>query len=121
MINIFLEKIIKWSTNQKKILKVYLVGSHANNTAKYDSDIDIILLTDDPDFYIKNKNWIYEFGNVKNIKIEYYGKVTSLRVWYKNSFEIEFGITNNSWDKYPLDLGTEQVLKKGYKILYIKK
>lgn len=48
---------------------------------------------------------------------QYYGTCTSIRVWYKNGQEIEFGIVDPAWMKKPLDTGTKKVLRDGYKVI----
>jgi len=119
-VDIFLNKIIEWSKTQTNISRVYLVGSYANNTAEDNSDIDLVFIADKPDNYLNNKDWIYQFGKVEKINIENYARLQSLRVFYKESFEVEFGITDYKWDKLPLDKGTEIVLNNGYSLLYEK-
>ena len=54
-------------------------------------------------------------------KIEYYGACTSIRVWYQDENEIEFGMVDHSWISLPLDSGTRKVLTEGYKIIIDKK
>ena len=45
-------------------------------------------------------------------------KVTSLRVFYLEGPEIEFGITTPDWINLPLDFGTRKVIKDGIVILF---
>ena len=52
---------------------------------------------------------------------EYYGACTSIRVWYKDGIEVEFGIAEPSWLTMPLGIGTYQVLSDGYKLIVDKK
>ena len=51
----------------------------------------------------------------------YYGACTSIRVWYKDGPEVEFGIVEPSWMSMPLDDGTHKVLSDGYKVVIDKK
>lgn len=53
------------------------------------------------------------FGIVCNSKIECYGTCTSIRVWYQDENEIEFGIVDPSWISLTLDSGTRKVLTEG--------
>ena len=48
---------------------------------------------------------------------EYYGACTSIRVWYEDGREVEFGIVEPPWISMPLDNGTYRVLSDGYKII----
>lgn len=44
----------------------------------------------------------------------------TLRVWYKNGFETEYGIAEPSWIDKPFDPGTHKVLSDGHKLLINK-
>jgi len=87
---------------------------------KETSDIDLCILTTEKSEIISNLNIFYQFGNSEKVNIEYYGAVTSIRVWYRNGFEVEYGIAEISWIDRPLDSGTHQVLSDGYKIIVDK-
>ena len=117
----FIAKFIDWVTTQSHIEAVALVGSYANGTASEESDIDLILLVTDPDKLIDDIKWVYQFGVVSDNQIEHYGKVTSIRVWYSNGPEVEFGITYPTWASSPLDSGTQQVIDNGMKVLFERK
>lgn len=47
-------------------------------------------------------------------------RCTSLRVRYDNECEAEFGYVEPSWIKLPLDMGTQTVLRVGYKVVIDK-
>ena len=117
----FIVKFIDWVTTQSHIEAVALVGSYANGTASEESDIDLILLIPNPDTLIDDIKWVYQFGAVSDNQIEHYGKVTSIRVWYSNGPEVEFGITYPTWASSPLDNGTQQVIDNGMKVLFERK
>jgi hypothetical protein len=51
-------------------------------------------------------------------QIEDYGMLISLRIWYENGLEIEYGFTTSAWAATPLDEGTKEVIKGGIKILF---
>jgi hypothetical protein len=67
---------------------------------------------------LSGHGWLREFGEVEVVKTEYYGAVRSLRVFYRDGPEAEFGITGRSWADVPLDAGTKKVLSGGVRILY---
>lgn len=69
----------------------------------------------------KNQDFTKVFGAVSKQQTEYYGACTSIRVWYKDGKEVEFGIVESSWISMPLDAGTYQVLSDGYKVIVDKK
>lgn len=119
-ITVFLEQMAKWATVEPGILAVMLVGSQARGDTKPDSDIDLVIISDEPKLFLEQVEWIREFGKPSRKVFEDWGKVTSVRVWYKDGLEVEFGITNEEWTKEPLDAGTNQVINDGYRILVDK-
>jgi predicted nucleotidyltransferase len=116
-----INKVVNWASNQADIEAVGLVGSYANQTARADSDIDLVLLIQQPERYLGDLDWVNQFGSVDDKGIEYYGKVTSLRVWYSNGPEVEYGIADLGWAAAPLDNGTKQVIENGMIVLFERK
>jgi len=94
------------------------VGSHARGDARPDSDLDLIILADDPINYIADPSWARRFGSIERHRIEDWGKVTSLRVWYEGGPEVEFGFSTLDWANNPLDVGTRKVIDDGMVSLY---
>ena len=70
------------------------IGSYARNTAAETSDVDLIIITANPSQYFQNPDWILQFGVVEKQQVEDYGLLTSIRVWYIDGREIEYGITD---------------------------
>ena len=95
-----------------------LIGSYARGEAREDSDIDLVLLTDQPNKYLDDVTFARAFGITEKIEKEYWGRVTSLRIWYQDSFEVELGVTTPDWiTGRPLDSGTLRALTDGAKVL----
>jgi hypothetical protein len=42
----------------------------------------------------------------------------SVRVWYLDGLEVEYGITDEDWASTPLDEGTRQVIADGMVVLF---
>lgn len=63
-INNFLEKVRKWADKQKDIKAILLVGSYARGQAHNDSDIDLVLLTNEPNKYLNDQ---YFAGTLRTI------------------------------------------------------
>ncbi len=102
----FIEDFMRWAYPHGDILAVALVGSYAKNAATETSDVDLVIIADGPQKYLMNTKWISIFGTVITKKVEDYGALTSLRVWYESGLEIEYGFTSAAWAKSPLDQGT---------------
>jgi len=117
----FIRSVVHWASMQPDIGAVALVGSFARNAATENSDIDLVILTNEPDRYLKDTEWVRQFGAVARQQTEDYGKVTSLRVWYISGREVEYGIATPDWAMPPLDDGARRVIMDGMKVLYERK
>ncbi|PKO22638.1 MAG: hypothetical protein CVU38_08345 [Chloroflexi bacterium HGW-Chloroflexi-1] len=117
-IDAFIHDVTRWAATQPDIRAVALVGSHARGAATETSDIDLVLLADSPEQYLTHTGWVARFGAVVKQETEDYGKVTSLRVWYANGREVEYGLTTPDWALPPLDEGTRRVIRDGMQVLF---
>ena len=118
MIQEFLAAVVQWAAAQSDVSAVILVGSHARGAATASSDVDLLLLTSCPEKYLQDTGWARKFGNVGQEQVENWGKVTSLRVWYSNGQEVEYGLTTPEWAAPPMDEGTRRVVADGIKVLF---
>lgn len=117
---IFINEVKQWTETNPDITGLALVGSYARNEARADSDIDLVLITSQPRDFIDGPEWINIFGIVRSFKIEEWGLVTSLRVYYEDDLEVEFGLTSSDWTSLPIDEGTRKVISDGMQILFDK-
>lgn len=113
-----LTDIMHWAKTQEDIKAVALVGSYARNLATAESDVDLVILAKNHKQYLEEVSWLNRFGELSNYRRQRYGKVTSLHVNYKNSYEVEFGFTTSKWAIIPPDKGTRKVIEDGIKVLY---
>jgi|LSQX01.3.fsa_nt_gb predicted nucleotidyltransferase len=114
----FLEEIRKWAELRNDIKAILLVGSYARGQVHDGSDIDLVLMTNEPDRYLNDYSFTENFGDVDKIEKEYWGRVTSLRIWYKDGREVELGITGPDWiTDDPLDIGTLRTITGGAKVV----
>jgi predicted nucleotidyltransferase len=117
----FLEKVRRWADPQRDIKAILLVGSYARGQAHDESDIDLVLLTDEPDKYLQDPYFTGAFGSINRIEKEFWGRVTSLRIWYEEGFEVELGITTPDWIfEDPLDAGTLRTITGGAEVVIDK-
>ena len=114
----FLDRVTDWVAHQPTIAAVALVGSHARGEARPDSDIDLVLLCTEPHVFLTETSWIHRFGEVRTCHTEEWGAVTSLRVYYTDGLEVEFGMTTLAWAAVPVDPGTRHVVSHGMRILW---
>lgn len=97
------------------IIAIALVGSWARNAARADSDVDLIVLTDQPWVALRTTKWISVFGvEVDIVRTADFGAVQERRLRLPNGLVVEVGIGVPSWaDTEPLDPGTERVVLGG--------
>ncbi len=111
--------VVEWAKTAEGISGVALVGSRSRGAAGPHSDVDLLILAEDPDGYTSDTDWTDIFGGVEGITTEHWGAVTSLRVRYVGGPEAEFGIASPPWASVdPVDPGTERVVKDGFRILF---
>jgi len=116
----FIEDFMRWSTRRRDIRAVGLVGSYAKDHPDDTTDVDLIMITEDPEKYLTGIDWIRVFGVVITTEKIVYGKLTTLHVWYESGLEIEYGITTRDWLAEPLNKETRQVFDEGMRMLFEK-
>lgn len=120
MIDTFIEKLKFFAINESSIECLLVVGSYARGANTPHSDLDLVFITKSKEYLLNNQSFLQNFGKITKKQIEFYGVCTSIRVWYEDGPEVEFGIVDSSWLSIPLDSGTEKVLKDGYKVVIDK-
>jgi len=118
--------ITDWAKAQPAIQAMAIVGSHARGYARAESDIDLVLLVTNPQWFRASTSWVHAIGwapiGVRPLKWqdEDYGALWSRRVWLEdNAGEIEFGFALPEWaELHPLDPGTRRVVANGCRILH---
>jgi uncharacterized protein len=97
---------------------IALVGSCARGTAGPDSDIDLVVLTTDPDELCDRQDWFTHFGSVHLVRQRQFGDVTERRLRRSDGVEIEVGLAPLAWARtVPLDPGTARVVAEGFSIV----
>jgi uncharacterized protein len=115
----FLGELAAWAAGRSDIVAVALVGSYARGTPQPDSDVDVVILTNDPRRYLDDTAWITHFGEARSPEHEDYNMVQSLRVTYSDGLEVEFGLTVPEWaGTEGLDAGTREVVADGCRIIF---
>ena len=90
----FFAGFVRWASGQPDVHAVALVGSHARGEVTDSSDVDLVVLVQDPKVYLGNTTWASRFGAVRRQETEEYGPLTSLRVFYEDGPEVEYGIAD---------------------------
>ena len=108
-----------WAASTPGVRAVALVGSHAAGRACPDSDVDLVVLADDPAGLLAERGWLEGFGALASLAVEDWGAVNSLRARYRAGLEVEWGLALPSWAAAgPLDAGTARVVGGGLVAVY---
>ena len=118
---VFFDAAARWARESADIEALVLVGSWARGQNRPDSDIDLVILTEKQMDYVRDHGFAARFGKVKSAENEDWGACQSVRVFYEDGPEVEFGFVKPSWLALPLDPGTAGVLRDGYRFLVDKK
>ena len=120
-----IEKIIKWAKDRDDISTVIIVGSRArtNTTADKWSDLDLVILVSDPDYYINNTDWINYIDNywITFIEETAVGGGEERRVLFEGGLDVDFAIFSvDIIDEFSTSSEIQSVLKRGHKVLLDK-
>ena len=96
-----------------------VVGSYAYDHPRMVSDVDLVLLTNDPDNHSQGLGWVASFDpRARLIRDQWWGSLRERRVRLYSGLQVELGIARPAWASLPLDPGTERVLRAGCRILH---
>ena len=119
------DAIARWVEARPDLKSLALVGSWACNVARPDSDIDLLVLADDPAAYRSPRNWLApalpQSFRVLSERIADYGAVWSCHAMLAPDVELELSFGPLTWAATdPLDAGTWRVVQGGFRILVDK-
>jgi hypothetical protein len=117
--------ITAWLRARPDVRAVALVGSVARGTARPDSDIDFVVLVDDPQAYRQDTGWVQQIpwgaiGHAVHTHADQdYGIVWSRHITLAAGPEVEMGFSTPAWAiNAPSDPGTYAVVTNGCLALY---
>ncbi|GAA1574032.1 GNAT family N-acetyltransferase [Kribbella karoonensis] len=111
---------VRWAADQADIRGLAMVGSWARDVARMTSDLDVIVLTDVPERYLGEDDWLEVFGAVSVVRRQEWGPyLTEVRIQRASGLEVEVGITATAWAASdPVDPGTRRVVADGVRVLH---
>ena len=112
------DRVRAWALSHPKVKGLAVVGSWARGRARPDSDIDLLILTDEVTPFLTDPSWVELFGTVRQTEVETWGHVRSIRAWYRDGREVEFAWAPLDWASVPLEPGSERVIRNGLILLY---
>jgi predicted nucleotidyltransferase len=108
-----------WARQRSDVQAVALVGSWAYGRPRPDSDVDVVLLTEDPDAYIQHDDWLDTLGGQRLIKTNNWGSITERRFIRASGLQVELGVGKPEWaSTTPVDDGTRRVVLDGMRAIY---
>jgi predicted nucleotidyltransferase len=109
----------RWSRLRADLRAVALVGSWARDAGRMDSDVDIVLLTEDVGAYTGETAWAEELGAVGIVRTQSWGVLIERRLAMPSGLDVDVGIVAPSWaSTAPLDEGTARVAGDGLVALH---
>ena len=112
-----------WTDAQPTCRALAIAGSWARGAARPDSDLDLIVLTDDLPRWTTGPDWLetldpWPDGLVfTDAVLETHGVARSWRIWLGGA-ELELTFVDMNWaDIAPVDPGTRRVVSAGLRIL----
>ena len=116
--------IVSWASRRPDIRGLALVGSWARRAARRDSDIDLVLLVNEPKAF-RSRDWLddiqWHAGCVVHWHDADYGAAWSRHLQLSAAREIEFGFCRLSWaETDPIEAGTAEVVSGGCQVLLDK-
>jgi uncharacterized protein len=111
--------VAPFAHRRSDILAVALIGSWARRSARMDSDVDFVLLTDDPPAYIEHNGWASELGADSAVRTKRWGALTERRFALPSGLEVDAGVVLPSWASTdPLDAGVVRIVLDGLVAIY---
>lgn len=111
-----LSRLCAWAEEKEDVAAVALCGSYARENPGMDSDVDLVILLDDPKPYLADISWALAFGVSMSFELEDWNLVQSVRVFYEDGLEVEFGLTVRDW-ALPAP-GTMETVADAFVVLY---
>jgi uncharacterized protein len=113
-VELFLAAVVALAEARDDVRAVALVGSHARGVARPDSDVDVVVLTTDPDMYVDDCDWIKALPGASLLSTRRWGALTERRLVLAGGTEVDFGVARPSWaSTLPVDAGTAHVVRDG--------
>ena len=120
------ERVTSLARARDDVVGLALVGSVAHQTARDDSDVDVILLVDDRDAFVRDEAaWLAHLTNGAeawcDLKQATWGVLVERR-FVIDDVDLDLGVVDASWASlHPIDDGTRRVIADGARVLVDKR
>jgi predicted nucleotidyltransferase len=115
-----LERAVGWAVAHEDVAALALAGSWARDAVRPESDVDLIVLTDDPAAYTESVDWIEGLApGAVLVRTGDWGPIVERRLRLLSGLEVELGVGRPSWaGTSPVDPGTRRVVLDGCRPLH---
>jgi uncharacterized protein len=111
-------RVTRWAADRDDVLGLLLVGSYARDAAGPDSDIDLVVLTEETGRYA-DETWADELNLGELTRVQDWGPITERRFITGTGLEVEINIGSPDWANLdPVDPGTHRVVADGARVLH---
>jgi predicted nucleotidyltransferase len=112
------DDIEEWALEDGRVQGIALVGSYARGAERMASDIDLVILTDDPDA-LADSTWFSTLRpGSRLVRSARWGPIRERRYRIRSGLLVELDFAPLDWAAVPLDAGTQRVLSDGHRIIY---
>ena len=113
--------VADWAEEREDVRAVLVVGSQARAEAHADrwSDLDLVLVVDEPARYLEDRDWLEEFGTPVLTFLEpTFEGSRERRVLYETGEDVDFVVLPPSTvERLPTTPGAAALLARGYRVL----
>ena len=112
-------RVRNWAATRADVIAVGLAGSWARGSAGPDSDVDLVVLVDDPEAYLGG-SWVPEALTpvAHDVRTRRWGPLLERRFQLPSGLEVECGFAPAPWAGLPVDAGTARVVTDGFVVLH---
>lgn len=113
-----IDDIGNWAAARDDVLAVAVVGSYARGAERMASDVDIVILADDPEGLSEAAWFRILRPDTRLIRSMNWGPVRERRMRLPSGLQVELNLAPSSWAAVPLDAGSRRVLSDGHQIIF---
>jgi len=113
------QRLATWGDAEPSVESIIAVGSYVRGSLTMSSDVDIVILTREPESFLNSTVWTrLVVGKAGFLSARRWGPVSEVRVRRPSGLQVELGIAAPDWVALPLDAGTRRVLRDGSRVLF---
>ena len=115
-----LARAAAWAAERVDVVAIALVGSWAGRDETPESDVDLVVLTDEPTAYTERDDWVDALApGAVLVRNGDRHAIVERRIQLPSGLEVEVGVGRSSWAATsPVDPGTRGVVGDGMRVLY---